>query len=255
MDHPPPPKTSVEKVKIINNITTPVLEKPLKNYIITTTNISRLEKELMVEATLTSTVEPKIKNNSCVVSVMIGSKFSQFFHKIVNNKYKYCQVMNYTCYIFKNIIINESRPLAWQKVHAIDKVMRNGCNTLFWIDGDAIIMDYKEIPKTTKDIALTRDFNGINTGIMVIKNNNWTDNFFHRVANTTTYNFHPWWEQAAIIKYFETELITRQHIEFINQQYYNSYNVIKSKFIYHPAGCSNNCNYNWKKALQLTRVK
>ena len=64
MDHPPPPKTSVEKVKIINNITTPVLEKPLKNYIITTTNISRLEKELMVEATLTSTVEPKIKNNS-----------------------------------------------------------------------------------------------------------------------------------------------------------------------------------------------
>ena len=36
MDHPPPPKTSVEKVKIIKNITTPVLEKPLKTYTITT---------------------------------------------------------------------------------------------------------------------------------------------------------------------------------------------------------------------------
>lgn len=36
MDHPPPPKTSVEKVKVIKNIITPVLEKPLKTYTITT---------------------------------------------------------------------------------------------------------------------------------------------------------------------------------------------------------------------------
>lgn len=70
MDHPPPPKTFVEKVKIIKNITSPVLEKPLKTYTITTprpvvninlTFIQRLEKELMVGAALFNTVPPLLK--------------------------------------------------------------------------------------------------------------------------------------------------------------------------------------------------
>ena len=195
--------------------------------------------------------------NSCVVSVVIGSKFTSHNKAIIKNKQNYCRHMGFACYIYSRTLLTERRPLAWQKVHAIDAVLhKKECSRLIWLDADAIIIHPKNIPHTNRDIALTRDLNGINTGVMIIKNTIWSDAFFHRVASTTIYDYHPWWEQAAITHFIQSETETRQHIEFLPLRDYNSYDLNDAPFIYHTAGCSSDpggCTSKWKNALRLAR--
>ena len=189
--------------------------------------------------------------NTCVVSVITGPKFAQFSKRLIDNKQQYCAKMGFQCHIFKDSIVTEYRPLAWQKVHAIDTVLAMGnCHRLLWLDGDAIIMQPVKLPETTCNIALTKDSNGINTGVMIIKNTEWSDHFFHRVANTTAFDYHPWWEQAAIIHFIETEpWLFEKHIEYISQDIYNSYDINRTPFIYHTAGCGSHCFHKWETAF------
>ena len=188
--------------------------------------------------------------NTCVVSVITGPKFAQFSKRFIDNKQQYCAKMGFQCHIFEDSIVTENRPLAWQKVHAIDTVLAMGdCHRLFWLDGDAIIMQPVKLPETTCNIALTKDLNGINTGVMIIKNTEWSDHFFHRVANTTAFDNHPWWEQAAIRHFIETERQTDKHIEYISQDIYNSYDIHRTPFIYHTAGCGSQCFHKWETAF------
>ena len=194
--------------------------------------------------------ERRKSNKTCVVSVIAGPKFSNFSKRLINNKQNYCTQMGFKCHIFNNSLLSDKRPLAWQKVYAIDTVLHmDDCSRLLWLDGDAIVMQPVNLPETTRNIALTKDHNGINTGVMIIKNTEWSDRFFHRVANTTTFNNHPWWEQAAIRHFIQTERKIEKHIEYIPHEIYNSYNINKTPFIYHTAGCGSNCFDKWKTAF------
>lgn len=196
--------------------------------------------------------ERRKSNTTCVVSVIAGPKFSTFSKRLINNKQNYCAQMGFKCHIFNNSLLTDNRPLAWQKVYAIDTVLHmDDCSRLLWLDGDAIVMQPVNLPETTRNIALTKDHNGINTGVMIIKNTEWSDRFFHRVANTTTFNNHPWWEQAAILHFIQTERKTGKHIEYIPQEIYNSYDINRTPFIYHTVGCGSgsNCFHKWETAF------
>jgi hypothetical protein len=194
-------------------------------------------------------------DNICVISVIIGPKFQKYKEKIIKNKRSYCQHMNYTCYLATDVVKQEQRPLAWQKVHTIDIALHTQeCNILLWIDGDAIFMNYQPVPTTSKDITVSKDHNGINTGVMIIKTTSWTDTFFHRVASTSTFDYHNWWEQAAIIHFVNKEPETRKHIEYLPQASINSYDVYNAPFIYHPAGCGKNCMQQWDVAFKQSKV-
>ena len=187
----------------------------------------------------TDSVFIETTDHTCVVSVVTGPKYKQYAQRLINNKQNYCTEVGYKCHIFNNTLIAEKRPLAWQKVYAIQAVLHNDrCKRLLWLDADCIIMHPQKLPNTTRNIALTIDYNNINTGVMIIKNTAWSKTFFGRVSSTTRFDFHPWWEQAAIIHFVETEESVRQNVEYIKQNDVNSYDMKNAPFIYHSAGCA-----------------
>ena len=160
----------------------------------------------------------------------------------------------------QNLLVPQTRPLAWQKIEAIKKVMQHPkCKTIFWIDGDAVFINMDmTIPKPTKQISLCRSRDGLNSGVMIIKNTPWATWFFNRVSNMHKYDNHHWWEQAAMINLDKHPRI-RNHISTIPNDIYNSNRINKKTFIYHPWLCGGfngkswygklKCNDLWKIAL------
>lgn len=117
--------------------------------------------------------------STCVVSIVTGPKFGGFSDQLIRNKQTFCEQVRYECYIYNIPLVAEKRPLAWQKVYAIDAVLHmNNCRRLLWLDGDTIIMHPVQLPDMALDITLTKDSNGINTGVMIIKNTKWAHHFF-----------------------------------------------------------------------------
>ena len=198
--------------------------------------------------------------NTCVVSFIFGKKFSVYKNSLAANKEKYCARHSYKCFIYQNLLVPQTRPLAWQKIEAIKKVMQHPkCKTIFWIDGDAVFINMDmTIPKPTKQISLCRSRDGLNSGVMIIKNTPWATWFFNRVSNMHKYDNHHWWEQAAMINLDKHPRI-RNHISTIPNDIYNSNRINKKTFIYHPWLCGGfngkswygklKCNDLWKIAL------
>ena len=120
-------------------------------------------------------------SSKCVVSVAIqkqGSKFKKKLGLLIKNKKLFCRKSGYTCYIFQNVIIQEDRPLAWQKIHAIEKVLNTSCQHILYVDADTVFMKKFSFPQYNTSIAVVSDSNGPNTGVMFIKNTHWTKSFF-----------------------------------------------------------------------------
>ena len=197
----------------------------------------------------------KYVKNMCVVSVAIKTKTYKFEKKIdllIKNKKSFCQKTGFTCYIFESVIIEEDRPIAWQKIHAIEKVLNTSCKEILYVDADTVFLKKFLFPKYNTNIGLVSDKNGINTGVMFIKNTYWSKTFFKNIRKTDQFDFHPWWEQAAIMAQYKNRSI-RKHFTLLKSQY-NSYEFKQDNLIYHTAGCKFGCLRLWTKALNLSLI-
>lgn len=190
----------------------------------------------------------------CVVSLITGDKFKLYQDALVDNKLNYCNIHGYTCFVHTNTVVPPTRPLAWQKIDAIQLAMDKNCDIILWIDGDAIIMksDIK-IQDPIKDIALGRNGDGINSGVMIIKNTLWSKQYFKQVSGMHEFDHHHWWEQAAMMK-LDKNIHIRRHIKSISLDIYNSNKITHDTFIYHPWLCNSwygdlKCEDLWKIAF------
>tara|TARA_Y100000310_G_scaffold340226_1_gene435282 strand:- start:360 stop:1715 length:1356 start_codon:yes stop_codon:yes gene_type:complete len=144
----------------------------------------------------------------------------------IDNKKIYCAKHGYTFQPFDKSL-DESRPFSWSKIKAIQEVFEShNPDWVFWIDGDACIMDFhkklEDIIDDDFDIMFTVDHLAINCGVFLIKNNETTKKFLDQVYSQDPQNAHPWWEQAAIIEIINHGF-TDLKVKRVPQKTFNSY--------------------------------
>jgi hypothetical protein len=119
-----------------------------------------------------------------------------------------------------------------------------------WIDGDTLIMNDEiklenlimDLSKNM-DIMVAQDWTMLNTGVMFVKNSEWSRKFLELVYDQTEFLNHPNWEQGAFIHLLENnEMEAKSHINVLplsHQNQFNSYwySYNYRDFILHFPGC------------------
>jgi len=137
--------------------------------------------------------------------------------------------------------ISLDRPAPWHRVKLIPELFDQGFEYVLWIDADAIFRRF--------DVPIQSIINGVsdlymvehphpahpnccvpNTGVMLVRNCDWSRKLFETLWSMTEYADHYWWENAAIIKLLGyTELLGEgpnnynremlEHITFISTEW------------------------------------
>jgi hypothetical protein len=128
-----------------------------------------------------------------------GSWAEDLMSRVLQNKQIYCDRHGYTL-INANDKIDRSRPVAWSKLLAVETHLASDkYDYIMYIDMDAIVMNgaYKvetfiysaALLNPQSDFILTNDWNGLNTGVWIAKNTEWT-RWFLKTA----------WEQKQLVE-------------------------------------------------------
>jgi hypothetical protein len=119
---------------------------------------------------------------------------SSIVKRILKNRQVYCERHGYTL-LNGNRFINRSRPTAWSKLLAAEKylALSSRFDYLFYVDMDIVIMDINRPVEyfigaagaPEKDLTLTADWNGINSGVWIAKNTPFAKWFLQLAWNQT----------------------------------------------------------------------
>ena len=142
---------------------------------------------------------------------------------------KYCTLKNHSYRIQDLKNLNLDRPAAWSKITLLlEEMEKDPVDFYLWIDADAVILNLDFDPLTfiteTHDIYMTRDFNNLNSGVMLLKNNEYVKNFLKTLWNKTEYIDSASWENEAIIQMYKAnELDLQNHIFELPAKIFNAY--------------------------------
>lgn len=108
------------------------------------------------------------------------------------------------------------RPPPWNKVLLLHRLMAEGYDWVIWIDADALIVrqdvaiadclpdtadlalaNHKQVSITMPGVRVELDVP--NTGVMFVRNSDWSRAYWTRIWEMTQYLEHAWWENAAVI--------------------------------------------------------
>ena len=194
--------------------------------------------------------KPKI----AVLSVHGGSWPGNLMKRVAANKEAYCRMHGYD-YINGNDYIDrkDGRPVAWFKLPAVEKSLAK-YDYVMYIDMDALIMNMnisiEEFVASSdgKDLIMTQDWGGVNTGVWIAKKSAWTSFFLmeafnqkqlvkERAPDGTPYPFEfeqrafhyllntKKWRSRHLPSYKGDVKSIREHVKYLPQCAFNSYCV------------------------------
>jgi hypothetical protein len=141
--------------------------------------------------------------------ICITTYFDEKFAPIGNLCYKTLQIygaQHKLDVVLSNNIVS-GRPAPWHKILVMRQLFASHYDYVFWIDADAIFIDYQrniadEI-EADKELYLVKhniDSKEIpNTGVILIKNSEWSHKLLSQIWEKQEYINHKWWENAALI--------------------------------------------------------
>lgn len=176
---------------------------------------------------------------------------------------KYASIHNLHCQRYK--LSNIDRPASWYKIPLILEQFTNNYEYVMWIDADALIINYSyninDIINEEHSIYLCEDMNGFNCGVMIWKNTSFTQNILTQMWNMTQFINHIWWEQAAFIELYNTNIDLQRIVCKVPQYIMNAYDyslynsklhhgqVNDNSLVFHLPGISNINRLNIMKKI------
>ena len=168
---------------------------------------------------------------------------------------EYAKVHGYD-YYFQDSNFNTNLKIGWER-YTITLDRFGDYEWIFYVDADATIMNHtiriENIIDNNYDImvarnSISKDWTGINTGVIFFKNSQWTKDFLNFLLTKT--HLHNTWgfEQSALIEaYINNEMDCQKHIKITKNRLFNSYmhqwyeedRFRPSDFVCHCCGTSN----------------
>jgi len=170
-----------------------------------------------------------------LLTLAIGEDFRKSLTKALDSKKRYCEKRGYEYILGDEKFWDREKPIPWSKIPFLLDVLKNSSDGefIFMSDADVYItnMDF-DIEKSivtllpeNKDLLMTIDSCGhINDGNILIRNSEWSRGFWKRVYEQTDLLYHPWWENAAVIKLLELNKDDLNKTEITNNcRLFNAY--------------------------------
>ena len=168
-----------------------------------------------------------------ILTFCVGADYKKAMEPGLESKRAYAKKHGYDLHIGGEDVWDRTRPISWSKLNFIQKYL-NDYDYLFWSDADVIILndtiklETQVIPllPQNKDLLWTYDAcNHYNCGHLLIRGkSNWANDFFSRAYQQTDLINHIWWDNAAVIRLFETNEQDRAKIETCRENWlFNSY--------------------------------
>ena len=169
-----------------------------------------------------------------LLTLAIGEDFRKSLSKALDSKKKYCAKHGYEYVLGDEKFWDRERPIPWSKIPFLLNVLETSKDGefLFLSDADVYItnMDF-DIEKSivpllpnNKDLLMTIDSCGhINDGNILMRNSPWLRDFWKRVSEQTDLLYHPWWENAAVIK-----LLEQNSSDFVKTEITNKCNLFNA---------------------------
>jgi hypothetical protein len=170
-----------------------------------------------------------------ILTLAIGADFVKNLEKALDSKKSYASRYGYTYIQGGEEFWDRSRPIPWSKIPFILSVLAKlPEGDLIWLsDADVLVtnpmlrIEDQMVPllPAEKDLLMCIDACGhINSGNILMRNSEWTRDYWKRVGEQTDLLYHIWWENAAMIKLLETVPNDLAHTEITNQhKRFNSY--------------------------------
>lgn len=155
----------------------------------------------------------------------------------------------------ESLLVDSTRSPCWFKIKLIKHILDvSDCDYVFWLDADCQIMKHhlklehfidKYFENSETEIVLTQDSQVLNTGVMFIKNSDFTRQLMDRVWNADVadyfQNFH---EQTVLANIFTEDLNVQKRMKVLPYgakdelvTYWGNYYPDKH-FVVHCAKCS-----------------
>lgn len=162
---------------------------------------SRPNVELFDSTYYIKNLEPKIIHNEnakiAFVYLFTDNIYDYCKHSI-KNILAYCNVYDYAFIVYDEVFNDDVSP-CWNKIPAIMNNLQK-YDYLVWIDADAIINNFNISIESIIDLSPGKDLylcedvvmetECINSGIMIIKNTEWTIDIFNKTWNSSFYHEH-----------------------------------------------------------------
>jgi len=155
-----------------------------------------------------------------------GNWNEALMERVIKNREKYCSMYGYQL-VNANDIVDKSRPAAWSKLLAMEHYLKD-FDYLLYIDMDVVIMNFGIGLESfialapEKDFIMAEDWNGLNTGIWLAKNTEFSHNFLklawnqsHLVKKTSPegINYPFEYEQRSFHFLLHSEIWQQRHLE------------------------------------------
>jgi len=202
----------------------PYVQTPSKNLSVSTEAVRGSSKKSN-ETTKEAAEEPSIRPTIGVVSsCLLSKRFDNSTSKqSLRNKQDYCDRHdNVYCYLHSESL--DGRFSAhWNKFPLVERALQTN-DFAIWMDCDALFINmsatFEEagIFSERKDLILTSDNNGINTGVFVVRKTDWTVEFLSLM-----------YEQRGSVDYFNTigkgpGFVDQTGLKILRDKYYSTDN-------------------------------
>jgi hypothetical protein len=170
-----------------------------------------------------------------LLTLAIGGDFRKSLKKALDSKKNYCEKHGYEYILGGEEFWDRERPIPWSKIPFLLDILSKSEDgeLIFMSDADVYITNIDTNIEDTivpllpegKDLLMTIDSCGhINDGNILIRNSSWTRDFWTRVYKQTDLLYHPWWENAAVIKLLELNSSDFAKTEITNKcRLFNAY--------------------------------
>ena len=174
-----------------------------------------------------------------VCNMSIGDDYKRWTKNSRLNKIEYCKKHNYE-FIEEDSCYDDSKYIPWSKINLILKYL-DSYDYLVWIDSDILIMNddirLEDLIVDESDIICGSDWKMINTGVLFVKNSDFSKQFLKDVYNNTDYDpagggvhvKYGNWEQGSFIHLYDNNHLESQakiritYPTVMNSYWYNYY--------------------------------
>lgn len=141
------------------------------------------------------------------VTLWDGPDYDEMESLVEHNKRRYCSKHGFDYIVFDSSL-DRTRHTYWSKIKAVQKVL-GGYDWVIWHDTDAVVwndqVDLRPLMACQQtDFIIQDDRNGLNAGIFLIRNCEWSARFLTTVYDQTHLLNHPCPEQQAIADLIRT---------------------------------------------------